>query len=463
MRAAERLGYHHLTCSEHVAVPADVADGPRRPRTGTRSPPSGTSPAHDRADPARHLRARARLPPPARDRQALRHPRPRPRRAARPRRRRRLAARGVRPARRARSTIAARGPTTRCGRCGPRCRPSASPSYHGDHYDFDGVIVDPCARAGARPDLGRRAHPPVAAPRGRAGRRLGAVRPHRGRQSPRGSGRPASFRRGSSGASRLEVVLQPPAPLDPSAEPGRQRTRCGVLVERGRHRRRRPPRPPLCGALRRAARGHDRVGRAVKVEAGFFSLTEVTDATEHRQLQRVAPARPPARAAHPGGHRLGPALGEHPRLPARPRREQAAPFDVVQYLTSISSAAVGATLEGSAARQELSDRGRFHRHRRTALTGTFEVVHTQPPRVRVSGAAVRTGPTAGSTCDWTSSSTPTGAGPTTGGSPATSATSSPSRGWRGRGRSADGREPMATRDTASPWPGSTPHPSRRRE
>jgi alkanesulfonate monooxygenase SsuD/methylene tetrahydromethanopterin reductase-like flavin-dependent oxidoreductase (luciferase family) len=57
-RAADRLGYHHLTCSEHVAIPTDVAEvrssmasvgsptmpvvprGPRRPacsRTSTTS------------------------------------------------------------------------------------------------------------------------------------------------------------------------------------------------------------------------------------------------------------------------------------------------------------------------------------------------------------------------------------------------------------------------------------------
>ena len=51
------------------------------------------------------------------------------------------------------------------------------PEYHGEYYDFEGFLVDPCARAAARSDVGRRPHVPLAAPRGRARRRLGAVRP----------------------------------------------------------------------------------------------------------------------------------------------------------------------------------------------------------------------------------------------------------------------------------------------
>ena len=63
-RAADRLGYHHLTCSEHVVVPTDVAKvrGGRyqdRPRLHLRLPGRG-----DRRGSAWPLkRAGARLPP----------------------------------------------------------------------------------------------------------------------------------------------------------------------------------------------------------------------------------------------------------------------------------------------------------------------------------------------------------------------------------------------------------------
>ncbi len=56
---ADRLGYHHLTCSEHVAVPVDVAEV----RGGTYWDPLavfGYLAARTDVDPARHVRARAR-------------------------------------------------------------------------------------------------------------------------------------------------------------------------------------------------------------------------------------------------------------------------------------------------------------------------------------------------------------------------------------------------------------------
>jgi alkanesulfonate monooxygenase SsuD/methylene tetrahydromethanopterin reductase-like flavin-dependent oxidoreductase (luciferase family) len=40
-RSADRLGYHHLTCSEHIGIPTDAAEVRGR-RTGTRWRPSVT-------------------------------------------------------------------------------------------------------------------------------------------------------------------------------------------------------------------------------------------------------------------------------------------------------------------------------------------------------------------------------------------------------------------------------------
>ena len=95
--AADRLGYHHMTCSEHVTVPASVEDR-RGAATGTHWRRSATCP------PAPSIRfatrAGARLPPPAGHRQALRHARSGDRRSAHPRVRGGIAGRGVRPARR---------------------------------------------------------------------------------------------------------------------------------------------------------------------------------------------------------------------------------------------------------------------------------------------------------------------------------------------------------------------------
>ena len=39
-RGVDDLGYHHLTCSEHIAVPAEVAVTRWRSRPGIRWPPS---------------------------------------------------------------------------------------------------------------------------------------------------------------------------------------------------------------------------------------------------------------------------------------------------------------------------------------------------------------------------------------------------------------------------------------
>ena len=124
--AADRLGYHHVTCSEHVASRSTSPPGAAGPLLGParhlRLPRRPHQP-----DPVRDLRARARLPPPARRSPSATAPSTDLRRPGDPRRRRRLAAARSSTCSARRSTTAARGPTTRCARCGPRFG-SRSPS-----------------------------------------------------------------------------------------------------------------------------------------------------------------------------------------------------------------------------------------------------------------------------------------------------------------------------------------------
>ncbi len=160
-RAAERAGYGWVSCPEHIAIPGSTASA----RGGRYWDPLTTLSfvaAVDAVHRAAVARRGARLPPPPRDREALRHPRRRQRRARRPRSRGGIASGRVRAARRRRSTVAGHGPTT-------PCEPSASsfsqrvPSYSGTHYRFSGFVVDPSGVQRPCPHLGGRPHPPIAA------------------------------------------------------------------------------------------------------------------------------------------------------------------------------------------------------------------------------------------------------------------------------------------------------------
>ena len=225
--AADRLGYHHLTCSEHIALPAAELG-----RRGARY--------WDPLATFGYLAARTQqirfatnvlvlaVPPPARDRQALRHAGRGQQRPGDPRCRRRDARRRSSTSSARPSTTAAHAPTTRCARCGRRC-PQPEPAYHGDFYDFEGMVVDPVRRAGARADLGRRTHPALAAPGGHARRRLVPVRRAR-RPRPRSgcarsssrrtsrwcSRRPAASTRSTSPAGRRRSSPRPQPPARPS-------------------------------------------------------------------------------------------------------------------------------------------------------------------------------------------------------------------------------------------------------
>ena len=100
--------------------------------------------AHTSTHPVRRARARARLPPSARDREAIRDARRGHRRARDPRRRGRIVARGVRSARRAvrRPRRSRRRRDARAARVALAARARVSRRY----FDFAGFVVDPHAR-----------------------------------------------------------------------------------------------------------------------------------------------------------------------------------------------------------------------------------------------------------------------------------------------------------------------------
>ena len=182
VEAADRLGYDYVTCSEHVAIPDDVAPvrggrywdplatfgylerGHRRASasrptcscsattTRSRSPsataPSTASPAGGSSSASASDRSQQEfelLGAPFDDR----------------------GARGDESLRALRTSFGRR-----------------EPEFHGEYFDYSGMIVDPCGVQETVPLwIGGRTHA-IAAARGRAGRRLGAVRspPRRARR-----------------------------------------------------------------------------------------------------------------------------------------------------------------------------------------------------------------------------------------------------------------------------------------
>ena len=95
---ADRLGYHHMTCSEHIGHALVRERAARCAVLGSARHVRLCVGAHD-TDPARHHDAGARISSSTGDRKALRHTGSRQQRAGDPRRRRRLAQGGVRPSR----------------------------------------------------------------------------------------------------------------------------------------------------------------------------------------------------------------------------------------------------------------------------------------------------------------------------------------------------------------------------
>jgi alkanesulfonate monooxygenase SsuD/methylene tetrahydromethanopterin reductase-like flavin-dependent oxidoreductase (luciferase family) len=140
--AADRLGYHHLTCSEHVAIPVAVA-----PVRGARyyDPLATFGFLAARTERIRFATHVVVLPyhHPLAIAKAVRHARPAVRRPADPRR----SASGL-----SRRSSRSSAPTSR--HAGPRYEDAIralraafgrrDPAYAGSHYRFADVLVDPC-------------------------------------------------------------------------------------------------------------------------------------------------------------------------------------------------------------------------------------------------------------------------------------------------------------------------------
>ena len=217
---ADRLGYHHCTCSEHVAIPAPVAETRGRALLG----PAGDV-----------RRARACTPSASGSRRTCSY-----------------SATTIRS--RSRSATA---PSTRSATAALILGVGVGSLREefellGAPFDDRGARADDAMRAlraalsepragvsrtalrlhrlrgrstrppGAGADVGRRAHRAIASARGRARRRLGAVRPAHRRSSPTCSRAQATPKPGRHAPPPLDVMLQSEHPLDPLA---RTRTR----------------------------------------------------------------------------------------------------------------------------------------------------------------------------------------------------------------------------------------------
>ena len=258
-QAAEDLGYDFVTCSEHVAVPVAAA--------GVRGATYWDPLADPRVSRRRHhphptgdVRAGARLPPPARDRQAVRHARRHQRRPTDPRSGRREPRRGVHHARRRVGDARRAAPTTR-SRALRAALSQREPAYRGPYYEFGAMVIDPCAV---------QEHVPIWVG-GRTGRSLRRAVTLADGWAPFGlrSAELAELldraRRSEAWAERstpLEVIVQNDRPLDPGR---RTRSRHGAARQVPGPRRdlaRGTARPPLPRPLLRPARDARRPRRS---------------------------------------------------------------------------------------------------------------------------------------------------------------------------------------------------------
>ena len=217
VREADRLGYHHCTCSEHVAIPVEVAET-RGARYWDPLATFGALSAHTSTirfaahvlvlgyhHPLAIAKRYGTLDEIAGGRVIL--------------------GVGVGSLREEFELLGApfddRG--ERADDAMRALRASLSqrePEYHGAYYDFGGFVDRSARAASARSALGRRSHRAFVAPRGRARRRLGAVRPAHRRA--RRDARPARDTEAwSPRATRSRCVLQNEHPLDPLGEPDR--------------------------------------------------------------------------------------------------------------------------------------------------------------------------------------------------------------------------------------------------
>ena len=204
---AERLGYHHVTCSEHVARAASTSPRSAAGRTGTRSRRSATSPPAPPRSASRRTCSCSATTTRSRSRSATARSTG-VERPAGARGRRRHPRGGVRAARRASSPD--RG--DRADDATPRVACLAlepEPEYHGEFYDFEGFVVDPRALQPRVPIWIGGQTCAVAAPGGRARRRVGAVRAAPGRAG-RDDRATSTCRPGSSSCSRTRCRSTPP-------------------------------------------------------------------------------------------------------------------------------------------------------------------------------------------------------------------------------------------------------------
>lgn len=127
-----------------------------------------------------------------------------------------------------------------------------------------------------------------------------------------------------------------------------------------------------------------------KVKVGFFSFTEITDPTEHRaynewhMLDHMPEQYPLDGVAYGQRWVSTPAC-------AAARASNEAPFDAVHYVTLyLMTEPVDRTLrEFYELGGDLRARGRFHRHRRSHLSGPFRSIGAAAaPRVLISAEAV---------------------------------------------------------------------------
>ena len=223
--AADRLGPPYMAWGEHPCRRGSGAPGGARywdPPGDVRLPVRP-----HRAHPLRHARARARLPPPAGHRQALRHARSGDRRAAHPRVRGGIAGRGVRPARR--PLRRPRGASRRRPPRPPGVARRTSPSTTGPTTTTRGSSSTPPAVQERLPHLGGEAGRTGRCGAGGAGGRLGALRRPR-----RAAGRVDRPGRDTPWAERtdpLELVLYPDPYVDPIGDPGATQDLVGRYVD----------------------------------------------------------------------------------------------------------------------------------------------------------------------------------------------------------------------------------------
>ena len=229
--AADRLGFDHLTCAEHVALPGRRRRDPGQPLLGpardARIPCLG-----DRHGPPRHQRRwSSATTTRSRSRSATA-------RSTRSRadgwcsesgsgRSRRSSTSSAPP-----SPTGASRPTTPCGPCGPRSR-APGPATTARTTASTMWCVDPSALQSHVPDLGRWPHRPLAAPGGRARRRLVSVRPHRRRDRDRCSPAPPTPTPGDDGRARSSSSSRSPRAFDPLGDPDRAATMAAGLAEVG--------------------------------------------------------------------------------------------------------------------------------------------------------------------------------------------------------------------------------------